>query len=382
MLSISKSFRICLIKCFFFKRKVVLFKSFDGQYNDNPKYISEKLHELQPRIRIEWIITQKSKEIIPSYVKRVPLGGVRYWFSILTCKVIVDNYSGIISQKSNKLLPILFRGQGLLLNISTWHGVPLKRIGIDIPNINETHYISTSTVLISGNTYAKEVFKRAFNPIPQRIMGYPRNDILVKGDCNRNVLRNKLNIPVEKKVVIYAPTFRDSVFWSGIYQISDIDIDRLLDAFSYRFGGDWVFVFRVHHSVLKEIDSNSIIKKYGDRVIDGNSCDDMAEYLAISDALITDYSGSLFDYALTNNPCFLYVPDKEYYLNKERGAYLSLEDLPYTYAVDSENLYSIILNYNEDISLKKRKQFLERIGNADDGCSSERIANWIISYLS
>ncbi len=76
--------------------------------------------------------------------------------------------------------------------------------------------------------------------------------------------------------------------------------------------------------------------KYSGKVINGNLHDDMAEYLAVADALITDYSGSVFDFALTGKPGFLYTPDKDHYINDERGVYLELEQLPYDSAIDDE----------------------------------------------
>ena len=223
----------------------------------------------------------------------------------------------------------------------------------------------------------KEIFENAFiNCMPVKLLGTPRTDILFDRDENRKKrIKEKLGLPIEKKVVLYAPTYRNNPDDSGITQLKLIEIDKLLEELKSKFDGDWVFVFRLHNMVLLKIDVNQLYRKYGDLVINGNSFDDMAEYLYCADVLISDYSGCVFDIALTSKPCFLFAHDRKHYEDVERGVYFSINEFPYTFSDTFDDLVSCIQNYNYLDADAKRKDFLLKIGNIEDGKASERILN-------
>jgi CDP-glycerol glycerophosphotransferase len=133
--------------------------------------------------------------------------------------------------------------------------------------------------------------------------------------------------------------------------------------------------------VLKKIDVDAVTATYPGVVLDGNQHDDMAEYLSVTDALITDYSGSVFDFALTGKPGFLYTPDKEHYIKDERGVYISLDELPYPHAVTAEALYELIEQYDPEASQKRIADFNEKVGNSEFGNAAEKVALCISKYL-
>ena len=123
-------------------------------------------------------------------------------------------------------------------------------------------------------------------------------------------------------------------------------------------------------------------KRYPGKIINGNLNDDMAEYLACADILITDASSSMFDFALTGKPCFLYFPDVEHYDKVERGFYFDIQrDLPFPLSVNFDELCEQIQSFDEEKYAVGIKELLENIGNIDDGNSSKRVVEYIVEHI-
>lgn len=384
-----KYFFLIIFKIFPIKKNTVLFSSFHGQYSDSPKAISEKLHELLPAIKIVWVIGEKSKEkILPEYIKTVKPNSIGETFYLVTSKVVVENYLGWLygqaplnTKKYYFLSNIKKKKQ---FNISTWHGTPLKNIereGIEL-KIGEVFY-TTSDLIISGNTFCTEVLRRkSQNKVNVLEVGTARNDLLFGNDKEkRNQLLERLGLPKDKKICVYAPTFRDNLEAGGIIQIKMLDIRKVREALSEKFGGDWIFVFRVHDSVLQKMEAT--LNEIADRqyVYSGNITDDMAEYLMVSDVLLTDYSSSIFDYIITKRPCFLFCHDLESYKNVERGLYMDIEKLPFSLAQTEEDLYSDILNFDYVKYNAGVEKLMRDMGFCETGISAQRIVEIICERL-
>ena len=166
---------------------------------------------------------------------------------------------------------------------------------------------------------------------------------------------------------------------SGLYQMKNLDINNLLTKLSNKFGGEWCFVFRTHNLVFQKIQEEGL--KINENVINGNKFDDMAEYLVCTDLLLTDYSGSMFDYLLTKKPCLLYTPDLENYKNNERGFYLNIDKLPYKPCVTEEELIKEIEDFNEEKYICKVNEFLVKIENTETGEASKKVVDIIETHL-
>lgn len=383
----GKDLLLWVMSNFQYSCPTVLFTSFEGQYNDNPKYISEQLHKLDKHIRIIWAKSWKGKDSMPAYVKIVPYYSIAFQIASVRSHVLVDNVVGYrwrfakfgdVHIKKR----MQFKNQ---LNISTWHGTPIKKIGRHEYNLqDDIGFISSCDYLIAGCRYTQERLSEAFSPIPVRLTGTPRNDILVNGlsKKQKSDLKNRLGLPEEKSIILFAPTFRKSSVYSGSKQMEEFDIPRIIGLVTnYITHKECIFVYRVHHTVLKELKRLDVSEKLAGQVFDGNIHDDMAEYLAVADVLITDYSGSIFDFALTGRPCFLYTPDRENYINDERGTYIPLEFLPYPYADTTNELYDNIKNYKSNGSRERIVEFNKKIGNTETGHAAKDIAEYIVSFM-
>ena len=369
------------------KKNTVIFYSFNGQYNDNPKYISEKLHEIAPDVNIVWGMNKESLGDQPDYVKCIKINSLKFFYYSSTAAVYVDNYTGKHSFRKNVPLKSwhLKLKRKKQLNVSTWHGTPLKKIHSDIlaTEIVPEGCFTTCDIFACGNEYFSEIVKRNLcDKINVSNVGTPRNDLLfnAKEDLIKEI-KEKNGCSSDEKIVIYAPTFRDSIMDSGVTQLELLDVPKLLKAFSNKFGGKWKLVLRTHPGVFTKIKQHySHLFEKGD-VIDGNRFSDMAEYLAISDALITDYSGSLFDFCLTGRPAFLFAHDRKNYSERERGLYMDVSELPFAFADGADELISNIESYSEVESKTKITDFLCKIGNYETGNASADICEKILERL-
>lgn len=211
--------------------------------------------------------------------------------------------------------------------------------------------------------------------------GIPRVDILLRHTSEmHNKYRKTYNIPQDANILLYAPTFRggsqttDRSVSNNIYTL---DFEAVIQILEQKFGGDWYIFLRLHpqvSNVMKEMP----VKRYSEKVIDVSQLPDMAEILAASDALISDYSSSVFEAAIMKQLVFLYIEDEEEYV-KERGTLrFKLEDLPFPVAKNQNELIEAISHFErEKYEIGVDKLLKYEIGVFDDGYASERVADLI-----
>lgn len=369
------------------KKNCVFFLGLGGQYSDNVKYISQKLHEMNPETTIFWSISDKCNDKLPSYV--VPIQEISYAAINLrfSCHVVVDCDMGVTVPYC---LPLFKYTKWIIkrskqLTISTWHGTPLKKILLDDVASN-CRYTSRrrllSDFIIAGCRFTKFVLIQSIqgnNEYSAFLTGTPRNDILFNHDIEyKKSIRDRLKLPRNKKIFLFAPTFRDNVEQSGGFQMKELRIKQILDLCTQYWGGEWIWVFRLHPRVLLSIDSSAYESSY---IINGNNGDDMAEYLFCADILLTDYSSTMFDFMLTGRPCFLFAPDREHYEKQERGFYFNYDSLPFPIAYTNAQLIENIKTFDKIAYKRNVDQFLQDIGNVEDGKASERIAECIVHFI-
>ena len=355
-------------------KDMVFFESFLGKsYSGNPKYIYEKMLELglDEKFTFVWAYSGEDKSIIPGnpiIVNRFEPGD--YYKYLALSKYWVNNI----------IFPIHKKRAGNIY-LQTWHGTPLKRLGFDInipgPEVEgrQNFYNESRNwdYLISSNEYSTEIFKRAFKYHKKMLeMGYPINDIFFKDNIDLiKSLKSKLDINNNKKIILYAPTWKDdekNASWEHYFKL-DIDLNRLYE----EFGDEYVFLLKMHHLVSENL---IIDDKLKDFAIDLSSYEDIQELYILSDILITDYSSVFFDYAHSKKPILFFVPDLNHYISNVRGLYLNMEtELPgpliynnYELINSIKNIEQISKEYNE-----KYDGFYERFCSLCDGNSAEKI---------
>ena len=372
----AKLLRLVLVPPAAKRKTIAFFKAFGGQFACNPKYILLKLREKAPDIKAFFLISEKhgAADALPEYARPVRYRSLRHAMLEFRCNVFVTN--GVFDTGrwgcSARFADIIRRKR---LTISTWHGTPLKTIGADMPGERHDRDL-LSDFLVAGCRHTAAIFSTCFSrkPFPVSLTGTPRCDILVNG-ADVAALKEKLGLPRGKKIFLFAPTFR---YRSGSNPMEALDVPHVLGALSERFGGEWAFVCRMHDI---DIEREKRAPDAPD-VINGNIGDDMMEYLACADALMTDYSSSMFDYALTRRPCFLFALDREHYEKEERGFCLDYDALPFPFADSCGALLANIRGFDDAAYAAGVAGLLEDIGDVEDGKASERIADCILHYIS
>ena len=382
MNKIIENMFLLLFKVLPLKKKVV-FRSFNGHYSDSPKSISEAMHEVYSDIKIVWLVDKSRLKTLPFYVKGIDINSYKSVYHLSTAAAFVDNNygrKGIVITKDNNHIAIAkvlskLNSRKNQINLSTWHGTPIKRIGNDQPGSTGVDFITPPLIFVHPNKHTMNVIDNiTFHRARNKLSGLPRNDILFQV-VKRKEIKRRLGIPKEKRVILYAPTFRSdgydtdnrNVERSGLAQLKEIDFDKLLKKMSDRFGGDdWIFIGRFHYFVEKEISWDDLENRYPGKVFNGNLYDDMSEYLAITDVLITDCSSCMFDFAVTYRPIFLFFPDVDYYRGIERGFYFELGILPFPCAKKFDELIAKIDSFDDDQYRKSIDNMNKMLIAADD----------------
>ncbi|WP_238018046.1 bifunctional glycosyltransferase/CDP-glycerol:glycerophosphate glycerophosphotransferase [Oceanobacillus jordanicus] len=352
------------------KENVVFFESFLGKsYSDSPKYIYEYLLNNNLGYKCVWSV-RETKDIPgnPIQVKRFSL---RYFYYLARAKYWVSNI---------RLPKSLNKREGNVY-LQTWHGTPLKTLVLDQkdifsadPKYKENFYIQSRRwdYLSSPNQYSSDIFRRAFKFEKEMLeFGYPRNDILYQknNDSNIKEMKEKLQIPLNKKVILYAPTWRDDEFFSrGNYKFTlRLELDKMQENLS----DDYIILLRTHYHIANRLD----VSDYQGFVYDFSVYDDIAELYLVSDILITDYSSVFFDYAHLKRPILFYTYDIEKYRDQLRGFYFDMEqEVPGPLLMTTDEVVNAVENINE-VSKKysdKYENFYNKYCLWDDGQASEK----------
>jgi CDP-glycerol glycerophosphotransferase (TagB/SpsB family) len=356
--------------------KMVFFESFLGKnYSGNPKYIYEQMlkEEKFKDFTFVWSYTGDYPEDIPGDPILVQRETTEFFRYLAKSKYWV----------SNIILPVHKKREGVVY-LQTWHGTPLKKLGFDIdiegPETlaRENFYIESRNwdYLISANRYSSEIFQRAFKYEKEMLeVGYPLNDIFYDDQLENKVreLKTKLNIPLNKKVILYAPTWRDNEMGNSWEHLFELKFD--LDNYYEQLKDDYVLVLRMHHLIS---DALEISPKYKEFVYDFSRYNDIQELYVISDLLITDYSSVFFDYANSKRPILFYAYDFEEYKENIRGFYLDMEkDLPGPVLQDENELLHAIETIDEVSNSYKEKYeaFYKRFCSLEDGKSAKRVVD-------
>lgn len=366
------------------KKNQIIFESFLGkQYSDNPRAIYEYLEKNYPEYTLYWSVERNSlykfNTLNVNYIRRfsfkwmITMNRSKYWVT-------------------NSRLPLWIPKPKKVIYIQTWHGTPLKRLADDM---EEVHMPGTNTqkykenflkeaqkwdYLISPNAYSTEIFKRAFKYDREIIeVGYPRNDYLILNNNQIEIdsIKRKANLPLDKKIILYAPTWRDNQFYGrGRYKF-DISMD--LEKMQKELSSEYVILLRMHYLVAENID----ISKYSGFIYDYSYYEDIRELYLISDILITDYSSVFFDFANLKKPMLFYVYDLENYRDNLRGFYFDFEkQAPGPLVKTTDELLIEINNLkNEDGTNKRLEDFYNKFCYLEDGRASERVMDKVFQSM-
>ncbi len=303
-------------------RDLAVFDSFDGRLcSDNPRAIYAELRRSHPDLDCAWISVD-GDFAVPDGGRVILADSREHIEALAQARYVIFN----------DMLPRWFSKRSGQTCLQTWHGTPLKRIGLDVerprfasglvyPDLLRAD-VANWDLLLSPNSFSTPIFRRAFGFDGEILeTGYPRNDALHRpGQAERKAaILEQLGLPADKRIVLYAPTWRDDAArQDGRYRF-DLQLD--LRAAAAALGDDHILLIRMHAQVRDDLPA-TVAGSFATNV---TGYPDITDLCLISDVLITDYSSIMFDFAGTGRPMLFFTYDLERYRDTLRGFYFDFE---------------------------------------------------------
>lgn len=352
------------------KKNRILFTGLTGgqnyDYSCNPKYLYEYMRDHFPgRFEYVWAVGDKKKY---TFLEEEGVKLIKH-FTVSSFPMLLT--SGVIITNGSYAPWFPFRKKQYVIN--TWHGGgAYKKVENDRPDADwatrkraEFCAGNIDLFLASCKVQEENMIRKTFLYKGEVLRaGTPRNDRLVNGNLKEmaDKVRRKYHIPDNGKIILYAPTYRKT-------SISvELDGDMLLS----HMGTGWYLMSRYH----RYQDESMGVYVKGDKVIDVIEYPDMQELLCAADMLITDYSSCVWDYAFLKRPCFLFVPDKEEYM-QNTGFYISVDQWPFLQAESMEELIRKIDEYEPEKAEILVEKHLKELGSYERGECCRKVADKI-----
>ncbi|WP_327717430.1 bifunctional glycosyltransferase family 2 protein/CDP-glycerol:glycerophosphate glycerophosphotransferase [Streptomyces sp. NBC_00490] len=334
----------------------------------NPGALEQAFRTHAPHIRTAWIAGAEHHHTIPTATRRLRPGSAAYWTALARSKYLVNN-----TDFDHRLV----KRPGQVL-VQTQHGTPLKHMGLDLQERPAAARGMDFTALLddvdkwdyllSANRHTTLTWERVYPGTYTTLeYGYPRNDVFQQAtsqDVRR--LRESLGIPEGTVAILYAPTHRDY----RRTQRPALDLDRVLR----RLGPRFVVLARAHHRHGGPLATST------GRIIDVTDHPSVESLCLASDALVTDYSSLMFDYANLDRPIVIHSDDREAY-EASRGTYFDLRAFPPGAVARSEDELTDIFasgHWRGSRSTQLRSAFRERFCPYDDGRAAERVVRHVV----
>ena len=344
--------------------------------NDSALYLQREIERRGLNWTVYWGVRNMSVQVPPGGIALVD--GQQAWYEKLArSRLVINNYGGIWRYPHHPHQ----------LYLQTWHGTPYKSIGrsevrhqggsaSDYSRV--TRESAEWDFLLSPNPYCSQIFPREFDYSgPLLATGMPRNDFAATAtETDQEEIRERLGIPLNAKVVLYAPTFRDNQrkgLNSAMYRGLD------LDALRRRLGDGWIILVRAHSFTERTSDRTAT----SDQIVDVTDVPDIAELYVAANACITDYSSAMFDFSVTGKPLYYFTPDLEEYV-RNRSTYFDLKDVaPSALHRDVDSLAEDVADlngYNARYGYRYQA-FQQSFVPWDDGKASARVLDTILAEI-
>ena len=259
--------------------------------------------------------------------------------------------------------------------VQLWHAPgAFKKFGASVENSSMIRKISENTdFLITSSAGIGKFYAEAFQIDSSKIypLGLPRADYYFK-DHDVSALKdnfyNKYNIDKSKKIILYAPTFRQVEKFNNVFSYLD------LNTFNEKLSDEYVLVLRLHPKIKKFYNGDI---SSGEYYVDCSDYANEQELLLIADVLVTDYSSIMIEFALLSKPVIFFAYDLDNYISSERGFYLDYKnDLPGPVVYNSDQLIAALRG---GIDTSELESFTKTQFDKIDGSASKRIVDFVLN---
>jgi CDP-glycerol glycerophosphotransferase len=357
------------------RRDQVLFNSYDGKFSDSPRAIHTELRRRAPSLHHVWVSSSDHESGLPDGERVVDLRALSDQRCVGASRLIVSNVE----------MPSTYQKRRGSTYLQTWHGTPLKRLGRDRLDWSrgprswlQSRELAKWDLLVSQNRFSSEIYRRAFRFDGTILeVGHPRNDLLLSNDRDevRRRVRADLRLDPDQRVILYAPTYRDDQRGQSAFA-GPLDLVSL----SAQLGPSTVILMRLHHflrGAVLALGANPALRDVSDYP-------EMAELYLAADVLVTDYSSSMFDFAVTGKPMVFYTYDLESYRDTSRGLYIDFEaEAPGPLCETPAELAAALGDVTGDASAYAARYdaFRARFCYLDDGRATERVVDHLLGSV-
>lgn len=341
--------------------KLVIFSALSRNYNDSPKALYEYMlahPDEYGQYKCVWALEDPEKTTIPGPAKKIKCDTIEYFKTTLKAKywiTCVNIERSLHYKKKN------------CRYMNTWHGAPIKYGGNDAVG-RQDYDFSPVDVYSYASEFELNISKHSLGYRDDACIPYgpPRNDVLYRTTKEEIIeIKKKLNLPLDKQLILYAPTWRDTTDGGKTYALQPpIDMNKFKSALRDNF----VFLMRTHQYTNKLLGV-----EFDDFCRDFCSYPDINDLIKVSDILISDYSAIIADFSIFERPILCFAYDYEDFKGS-RGLYLDYNtDMPSGILRTDDEVISYIQNMNYFDECKKTKILLkEKLakygGNATKMC--------------
>lgn len=327
-------------------KKLIIFSAHSRKYNDSPRTLYEHMIN-DPRFKdykYVWALEDPDNVEIPGPAMKVKSDTPEYFRTTLRAKYWITcvNIERSLHYKKKSCR-----------YLNTWHGTPYKYIGNDVGNRKDFDFRSADFWCYASQ-YEKEIFMRAFNVKESSLIptGMPRNDELYNV-TNEEILaiKNRMGLPLDKKIILYAPTWRESVDHGATYSIKPPINTKYWEE---QLKDNYIVLFRTHGYTNKLLGI-----EFNDTIRDYSAYPSINDLLKVSDILISDYSATMTDYSILERPVLCFAYDYEQY-KQERGLYIDFEkEMPSGILRTEDEVLAHIKNMNYEEECRKTKEMIK-----------------------
>lgn len=355
------------------KEKQILFSSFGGRkFDDSPKKIYDDMLN-DSRFNdydLVWAFHKPEKFDIPRG-RKIKTDNIRYFITVLQSRVCITN--------SSVERGLHFKGRNNIL-LNTWHGTPIKKMGLDIDDNNKSFRskdgYSNIDIMLAQGEYEAKIFSRAFNIDYEKfkLIGLPRNDAFANYTSQYvRDLKSRLHLP-NKKIILYAPTFREYDKTDSLTCRLSVPVD--FDKWRQMLGEKYIVLFRAHYEISKSLDI-----KDNEFIRDVSAYSSLEDLMIVADILVSDYSSIFFDFSIMDKPMICFAFDYAEY-SSNRGLYFDIRK-QITSVSDEDALLKLLndVAYNESDLTAQTRAFREKYVTAY-GNASQQSLNIIYDYLN
>lgn len=348
------------------KKKVSFVSDSRIDISGNFEYIYKKMVESPRKFQIGFYLKSSIKErktLFEIVTMAYNLARSRY--------IILDDYYPLI-------YPVEIREKSDLVQV--WHAVGAfktfgySRLGMPGgPKKDSMDHKNYTKVIVSSENIAEKYAEGFGIPLENVYpLGAARTDMFFDKQLQSEIIeRLHEEIPYikNKKVILFAPTFRGNGQQSAHYPFELVDFKKLYEKF---YEDDWVFLLKIHPFVKNK---PNIPYEYQDFFYDVSDYREINDLLLETDVLITDYSSVCFEYALLEKKMIFFSPDLVEYMSSRNFYYDYFDFIPGPYASNTDELIEYIAD--ETVDINKIRNFVNYYFDDLDGKSTDRFVEYL-----